>query len=79
MRRRTKKLPEEGGCCRRGAPEHELKEAAKKVCDSVEETLTYMDFPLEHWLRIRTSNVIERQNREIRRRKRVVCTFPDGS
>ena len=38
-----------------------------------------MDFPLEHWLRICTSNVIEPQNREIRRRKRVVCTFPDGS
>ena len=25
-----------------------LKEAAKKVCDSVEETMTYMDFPSEH-------------------------------
>ena len=26
-----------------------LKEAAKKVEDSVEETLTYCDFPYEHW------------------------------
>ena len=26
-----------------------LKDAAKKVCDSAEETLTYMDFPSEHW------------------------------
>lgn len=56
-----------------------LKEAAKKVCDSVEETLTYMDFPSEHWLKIRTNNVIERLNREIRRRTRVVGTFPDGN
>ncbi len=56
-----------------------LKEAAKKVEDSIEETLTYMDFPYEHWLRIRTNNVIERLNREIRRRTRVVGTFPDGN
>ena len=59
--------------------EMKLKEAAKKVEDSIEETLTYMDFPYEHWLRIRTNNVIERLNREIRRRTRVVGTFPDGN
>jgi transposase-like protein len=45
-----------------------LKEAAKKVEDGIEETLTYADFPSEHWTRIRTNNVIERLNREIRRR-----------
>ena len=56
-----------------------LKEAAKKVEDSVEETLTYCDFPFEHWTRIRTNNVIERLNREIRRRTRVVGCFPDGN
>ncbi len=56
-----------------------LKEAAKKVSDSVEETLTYMDFPSEHWLKIRTNNVIERLNREIWRRTCVVGTFPDGN
>ena len=55
-----------------------LKEAAKKVEDGIEETLTYMDFPSQHWLKIRTNNVIERMNREIRRRTRVVGTFPDG-
>ena len=42
-------------------------------------TLTYCDFPSEHWTRIRTNNVIERLNREIRRRTRVVGTFPDGN
>lgn len=59
--------------------EMKLKEAAKKVEDSIEETLTYMDFPDTHWLKIRTNNVIERLNREIRRRTRVVGTFPDGN
>ena len=56
-----------------------LKEAAKKVEDGIEETLTYCDFPSEHWMRIRTNNVIERLNREIRRRTRVVGCFPDGN
>ena len=55
-----------------------LKEAAKKIEDSAEETLTYCDFPSEHWTRIRTNNVIERLNHEIRRRTRVVGCFPDG-
>ena len=56
-----------------------LKEAAKKVEDGIEETLTYCYFPSEHWTRIRNNNVIERLNREIRRRTRVVGTFPDGN
>ena len=56
-----------------------LKEAAKKIEDGIEETLTYCDFPSEHWTRIRTNNVIERLNREIRRRTRVVGSFPDGN
>ena len=55
-----------------------LNEAAKKVEDGIEETLLSMDFPSQHWLKIRTNNVIERMNREIRRRTRVVGTFPDG-
>ena len=59
--------------------EMKLKEAAKKVEEGIEETLTYCDFPSEHWTRIRTNNVIERLNREIRRRTRVVGTFPDGN
>ena len=49
------------------------------VRGSVEETLTYCDLPGEHWTRIRTNNVIERLNREIRRRTRVMGTFPDGN
>ena len=56
-----------------------LPEAAKKVEAGIEETLTYCDFPSEHWTKIRTNNAIERLNREIRRRTRVVGAFPDGN
>ena len=55
-----------------------LEEAAKVVRGGFAETLTYTRFPREHWRRIRTNNAIERLNREIRRRTRVVGTFPDG-
>ena len=55
-----------------------LGEAARVVREGYEETLTYTRFPREHWRRIRTNNAIERLNREIRRRTRVVGTFPDG-
>lgn len=55
-----------------------LAEAAKVVREGFAETLTYTRFPPEHWKRIRTNNAIERLNREIRRRTRVVGTFPDG-
>ena len=55
-----------------------LKEAAKVVRGGYAETLAYCGMPREHWRRIRTNNVIERLNREIRRRTRVVGTFPDG-
>ena len=47
--------------------------------NGVAETLIYYDFPSEHWIRIRTNNVIERLSREIRRRTRVVGSFPDGN
>lgn len=52
--------------------------AAKVVREGCRETLAYADFPMQHWTRIRTNNAIERLNREIRRRTRVVGTFPDG-
>ncbi len=55
-----------------------LKEAAKKVRECIDETLTYYDFPREHRTRIRTNNALERIMKEIRRRTKVVGAFPDG-
>ena len=55
-----------------------LGQAAAVVREGVEETLSYMSFPREHWTRIRTNNMLERIMRELRRRTRVVGAFPDG-
>lgn len=55
-----------------------LAKAAKIVSDGYMETLSYYSFPEEHWGRIRTNNGLERIMREIRRRTRVVGSFPDG-
>ena len=41
--------------------------------------MTYCDFSSEHWTRTRTNNVIERLNREIRCRTRVVGSFPGSN
>ena len=54
-----------------------LAKAAKKVEDGIEETLTYIDFPTQHWSRIRTNNTIERLNREIKRRTKAIGAFPE--
>lgn len=57
-----------------------LREAAKCLREGIGETTTYLldDYPREHRRRIRTNNMIERLNREIRRRTRAVGSFPDG-
>ena len=57
-----------------------LKEAATCLREGIGETTTYLldDYPVEHRRRIRTTDMIERLNREIRRRTRVVGAFPDG-
>jgi transposase-like protein len=55
-----------------------LGKAAELVRAGVAETLAYMSLPREHWVRVRTNNPLERLNREIKRRTRVVGAFPDG-
>jgi transposase-like protein len=55
-----------------------LAAAARCFDDGVAETLSYMAFPREHWTRIRSNNMLERIMKEIRRRTRVVGSFPDG-
>ena len=55
-----------------------LGEAARAVRDGCAETLAYTRFPRGHRGRIRTNNAIGHLDREVRRRTRVVGTFPDG-
>lgn len=45
--------------------------------ESLAEGFTVFDFPLEHRRSIRTTNSLERINKEIRRRTRVVGVFPN--
>ena len=59
--------------------EMKLEAAAKRVAEGIEETLTYMTFPSQHWTRLRTNNTIERVHREIKRRTRAIGAFPDGN
>ena len=59
--------------------EMKLSKAAQKIEDGIHETLTYMNFPYQHWTRIRTNNTIERLNREIKRRTKAIGAFPDGN
>ena len=47
------------------------------VENNIEEGLTCFSFPEKHRKKIRTSNVIERLNKEINRRTRVVGLFPN--
>lgn len=39
--------------------EMKLSAAAKKLQDGIDEILTYMNFPTQHWSRIRTNNTIK--------------------
>ena len=54
-------------CCR---------DAARILEEAEPDALAYLDFPASHWKRLRTDNVQERANREIKRRSRVVQVFP---
>jgi putative transposase len=44
--------------------------AVKCLAKDLRECLTYYDLPEEHWKRIRTTNILERSFREVRRRTR---------
>jgi Transposase and inactivated derivatives len=55
-----------------------LSVAAQKVEESIEEMLTYMNYPTKHWNQTRTNNTIERVNREIKRRTKAIGAFSDG-
>lgn len=50
-------------------------DAAHIMEEAESDALTYLDFPPSHWKRLRTNNLQERTNREIKRRSRVVQVF----
>jgi putative transposase len=56
-----------------------LARAVELLEESAQETLTFCGFPDSHWIKLRTSNPLERIMWEIRRRTRVVGAFPDGT
>jgi putative transposase len=39
--------------------------------------MSYMAFPKQHWKRLKTTNVMERVNKELKRRTKVVGAFPN--
>ena len=41
-----------------------------------DEVLSYLEMPSEHWTKLHSTNALERLNREIKRRTRVVSIFP---
>lgn len=52
----------------KGRWEKELPSAVKCLENSLEACITYLSFPEEEWICLRTSNVIERVNKEFKRR-----------
>ena len=50
--------------------------AAERLRSAKEDVLAYMSFPSEHWRQLHSTNPLERLNKEIRRRTRVVGIFP---
>ncbi|RNC65275.1 MAG: hypothetical protein ED859_17690 [Desulfuromonadales bacterium] len=52
--------------------EKEIPSAVKCLEQSIESCLTYLSFPEEEWISLRTTNIIERLNKEFRRRTKTM-------
>lgn len=52
-------------------------QAAQLLLAAEDDVLAYMDFPKAHWTRIYSTNLLERLNKEVKRRTNVVEIFPD--
>ena len=50
--------------------QQDLPSAVKCLRNSLESCLTYLEFPEDEWISLRTTNVIERLNKEFKRRTR---------
>ena len=50
--------------------QRDLPSAVKCLGNSLESCLTYLEFPEDEWISLRTTNVIERLNKEFKRRTR---------
>jgi len=66
-----RKLKEVAQALEKGCPK-----AAEQLQEAADDVLAYMTFPPEHWRQIHSTNPLERQNKEIRRRTRVIGIFP---
>lgn len=52
-------------------------EVSRMLWEAEDDILAYMTFPEAHWRQIRSTNLLERLNREIARRTEVVGIFPN--